>query len=117
MERIRTLSQARGELFTLFEEVTAHAGRKIILRHRGSEHDAVLVSRDYLRVLEQARADAASGSFALFGSATLHGDLEEGLAAIRTEAAAAFDRKMATVGGEEDGGKRRRRTTGRGKRQ
>lgn len=129
MERVRTLSQARAELFTLFEEVTAHAGRKIILRHRGATHEAVLVSREYLRLLEQARADATSGSFSLFGSATSKGDLEQALAAIRAEAAGAFERKITATGSEETGrsrrevasgqrgATRRRRTTAGGKQQ
>jgi hypothetical protein len=127
MERVRTLSQARSELFALFDEVTAHAGRKIVLRHRGSEHEVVLVRRDYLRLLEQARDAAVSGSFSLFGSATLNGDLEQALAAIRAEAAGAFEHKIAAAGGEDAGRKGRetpasqrsavRRTTGRGKRQ
>ena len=126
MERVRTLSQARSELFTLFEEVTAHAGRKIVLRHRGSEHDAVLVSRQYLRLLEQARADAASGSFSLFGSATLNGDVEQALAAIRSECTSAFEKKLAAADSEDAAPTkrakapgpravtRRRRTTGQG---
>lgn len=98
MERVRTLSQARAELFALFEEVTAHAGRKVILRHRGSDRDAVLVSRQYLHLLEQARPGAATASFSLFGSAVLDGDLEQALADIRAGAAAAFDDKVERIG-------------------
>lgn len=86
MERARTLSQARQELFAIFEEVIAHPGRKVVLRHRGSDKDAVLVSREYLQRLEEGRAEARSGGFSLFGSATLNGSVDEVLTEIRHEA-------------------------------
>lgn len=95
------LSQARAELFALFEDVTTHAGRKVILRHRGGGRDAVLVSREYLERIERAQASAEGGSFSLFGSATLNRPLEEALGEIRQDAAAASERKLLAMTGAE----------------
>lgn len=119
------LSQARAELFALFEDVTAHSGRRIILRHRGGGRDAVLVSREYLERIERAQPGAGGGSFSLVGSATLNRPLEEALAEIRRDAASASEQKLTAMLGTESppaaqgsgsGPARRRSAGGRAKR-
>ncbi len=65
------LSQARGALFSLFEQVTARDGNRVLLTLRGSTKDAVLVSADYLRQLEAA---GAAMPRKLVGSADWTGD-------------------------------------------
>jgi prevent-host-death family protein len=104
---IFTISTARQKFFDLFEMVTAHRGRKIVITSRGAVNRAVLVGEDYLsgleiaakklRDIESGNATPASG-FKLIGS----GDIAEGvthpLADIRSEQQALWDKKLASFG-------------------
>jgi PHD/YefM family antitoxin component YafN of YafNO toxin-antitoxin module len=51
---ILTISTARQKFFSLFESVTGHRGRKVVITSRGSENHAVLVGEAYLNELEAA---------------------------------------------------------------
>ena len=74
---IFTISTARQKFFSLFEIVTGHRGRKVVIKSRGSENHAVLVAESYLdeleaaakrlRDIESGKAKPASG-FKLIGS-------------------------------------------------
>jgi PHD/YefM family antitoxin component YafN of YafNO toxin-antitoxin module len=103
MAKRRMVSEARKELFELFDEVTATAGRKVILGHRNSAREAVLVSRDYLEGLEaanrQMRGLAAREPFHLYGSAKLNVAPEEVLTATRREQREAAEAKLGTLSG------------------
>ena len=103
---IFTISTARQKFFDLFEAVTAHFGRKIVITSRGAVNRAVLVGEDYLSGLEVAAKklrDIESGNarppsdFRLIGS----GRVAEGtdpLADIRAEQQALWDKKLASFG-------------------
>ena len=51
---ILTISTARQKFFALFQTVTGHRGRKVVITSRGSENHAVLVGESYLNELEAA---------------------------------------------------------------
>jgi prevent-host-death family protein len=103
---IFTISTARQKFFDLFEAVTAHRGRKIVITSRGAVSRAVLVGEDYLVGLEEAAKklrDIESGNakppsaFKLTGS----GRIAEGIGPlhdIRTEQSALWDKKLASFG-------------------
>ncbi len=95
--RPRMLSQARTDLFGIFEDVTKHPGRKVVLRHRGSDAEAVVVSRDYLARLERGAACAVDSTFSLFGSAVIHGSVDEVLREVRRDAEAGLEKKLANL--------------------
>src|SRR5882762_6638659 len=101
-----TISTARQKFFDLFEAVTTHRGRKIVITRRGAVNRAVLVGEDYLSGLEVAAKklrDIESGSanpasdFKLIGS----GRVVEGkdpFADIRAEQQAQWSKKLASFG-------------------
>lgn len=103
---IFTISTARQKFFDLFERVTAHRGRKIVITSRGAINRAVLVGEDYLSGLEEAAKrlrDIESGNlrpasdFKLTGS----GRIAEGtdpLADIRAEQRLLWEKKLASFG-------------------
>ncbi len=103
---IFTISTARQKFFDLFEAVTSHRGRKIVITSRGAVNRAVLVGEDYLSGLEDAAKklrDIESGNatpafdFKLLGS----GRVAEGtdpLADIRTKQSTLWDKKLASLG-------------------
>ena len=102
---ILTISTARRKFFEIFENVTAHRGRKIVITCRGSVNRAVLVCEDYLSGLEDAAKklrDIESGNARLVTDFKLirSGRIAEGtdpLADIRTEQRALRDKKLASL--------------------
>jgi len=102
-----TLSAARQKLFSLFESVTAHRGRKVIIRSRGSEDHAVLVGEAYLveletaaqrlREIESGKSSLAS-EFKLIGSLKLNADVDDPLTDLRAEANLRAERKLRSFG-------------------
>jgi PHD/YefM family antitoxin component YafN of YafNO toxin-antitoxin module len=103
---ILTISTARQKFFDLFETVTAHRGRKIIITSRGNENHAALVGESYLNDLEAAAKrlrDIESGNqgppgFKLVGSGRVTASVEDPLAEDRAEANALWERKLASFG-------------------
>jgi hypothetical protein len=104
---ILTISAARQKFFDLFETVTAHRGRKIIITSRGNENHAALVGESYLNDLEAAAKrlrDIESGNqrpasdFKLVGSGQLTSGAEDTLADSRTQANAQWEKKLAAFG-------------------
>jgi hypothetical protein len=100
-----TISAARQGLFGLFESVTGHKGRKIVIANRGAEARAVLVGESYLNSLEQAAKrlkDIESGKaapkprFKLIGSMKFTRDSEEMLTEIRSEQKTLWEKKLAS---------------------
>ena len=103
---IFTISTARQKFFDLFEAVTAHRGRKIVITSRGAVKRAVLVGEDYLSGLEGAAKklhDIESGNaqpardFRLIGSGHIAKGVSDPLAEIRTEQRALSDKKLASI--------------------
>jgi PHD/YefM family antitoxin component YafN of YafNO toxin-antitoxin module len=78
----------------LFETVTQHRGRKVVITSRGVGNRAVLVGEDYLQELESAarrlrdidsgKADPAR-QFTLSGSLKFARDVDEVFAEVRAE--------------------------------
>jgi prevent-host-death family protein len=104
---IFTISTARQKFFDLFERVTAHRGRKVVISSRGSVNRAVLVGEDYLSGLEDAAKklrDIESGSagppsdFKLIGSGHVAEGVTDPLADSRAEQQVLWERKRASFG-------------------
>lgn len=104
---IFTISTARQKFFDLFEAVTAHRGRKIVITSRGAVNRAVLVGEDYLSGLEDAAKklrDIESGNarppsaFKLVGSGHIPEGVTDPLADTRAEQQALWDKKLASFG-------------------
>jgi PHD/YefM family antitoxin component YafN of YafNO toxin-antitoxin module len=104
---IFTISTARQKFFSLFETVTGHRGRKVVITSRGSENHAVLVGESYLNDLEAAAKrlrDIESGKakpasdFKLIGSGRIADGVEDPLADIRRDANALWEKKLASFG-------------------
>jgi hypothetical protein len=103
---IFTISTARQKFFSLFESVTGHRGRKVIITSRGSENHAVLVGEAYLNDLEAAAKrlrDIESGKakpasdFRLIGSGRIGDGVEDPLADIRAGGNALWEQKLASL--------------------
>jgi PHD/YefM family antitoxin component YafN of YafNO toxin-antitoxin module len=104
---IFTISTARQKFFSLFETVTGHHGRKVVITSRGSENHAVLVGESYLNELEAAarrlrdiesgRAKPPSG-FKLIGSGRIADGVDDPLVDIRRDANALWETKLASFG-------------------
>jgi PHD/YefM family antitoxin component YafN of YafNO toxin-antitoxin module len=104
---IFTISTARQKLFSLFETVTGHRGRKVVITSRGSENHAVLVGESYLNELEAAARrlrDIESGKakpasdFKLIGSGRIADGVDDPLADIRRDSNALWETKLASFG-------------------
>jgi len=102
-----TISTARQKFFTLFETVTGHRGRKVIIKSRGSDNHAVLIGESYLNDLEAAAKrlrNIESGNmksasdFKLIGSLRIAAEVEDPLADIRAEANARWEKKLVSLG-------------------
>ncbi len=90
-----TISTARQKFFALFQTVTGHRGRKVVITSRGSELHAVLVGEAYLDELEAAAKrlrDIESGKahcasdFKLIGSGRVAESDDDPLKDIRSDA-------------------------------
>ena len=104
---IFTISTARQKFFDLFETVTAHRGRKVVITSRGAVNRAVLVGEDYLDGLEDAAKklrDIESGNarpasdFKLIGSGHIAEGVTDPLADIRAAQQTLWDKKLASLG-------------------
>jgi prevent-host-death family protein len=104
---IFTISTARQKFFDLFETVTAHRGRKVVITSRGSVNRAVLVGEDYLSGLEDAAKklrDIEFGSarppsdFKLIGSGHIPEGVTDPLADSRAEQQVLWGKKLASFG-------------------
>lgn len=104
---IFTISTARQKFFDLFEAVTAHRGRKIVITSRGAVNRAVLVGEEYLSGLEDAAKklrDIESGNarpasdFKLIGSGHIAEGVTDPLADVRAEQRALSDKKLSSFG-------------------
>jgi PHD/YefM family antitoxin component YafN of YafNO toxin-antitoxin module len=102
---ILSISAARQTFFDLFETVTGHRGRKIVITSRGVDNRAVLVGEDYLNELESAAKrlrDIESGKaqpvkdFKLVGSLKFTRDVDEVLNEIRAEQSSLWEKKAAS---------------------
>jgi hypothetical protein len=95
-----------AEFFDLFQAVTSRHGRKVIISSRGAAGHAVLVGEAYLNELESAAKrlrdiEAGRGvpadSFKLVGSGRIAAGVEDPIAQIRLDAAAAAENKLASL--------------------
>ena len=102
---IFTISTARQKFFSLFEIVTGYRGRKVVIKSRGSENHAVVVSESYLDDLEAAAKrlrDIESGKakpapdFKLIGSMRIAEGVDDPIADIRAEQKALWEEKLAS---------------------
>ncbi len=100
-----TISTARQRFFSLFQAVTAHRGRKVVITSRASEHHAVLVGEPYFNELEASAKrlrDIESGKvhpasdFKLIGSGRLAYGGEDPLADVRRDENALWERKLVS---------------------
>jgi len=103
-----TISTARQKFFELFQTVTGHRGRKVVITSRGSEHHAVLVGESYLIELEAAAKrlrDIESGTahpasdFKLIGSGRVAEAGRDPLDDIRRDDNALSERKLVSFDG------------------
>jgi PHD/YefM family antitoxin component YafN of YafNO toxin-antitoxin module len=103
-----TISTARQKFFALFQTVTGHRGRKVVITSRGSEHHAVLVAESYLNELEAAAKrlrDIESGTahpasdFKLIGSGRVADPGNDPLDDIRRDDNAQSARKLVSFDG------------------
>ena len=101
-----TISSARQKFFDLFQAVTSRQGRKVIITSRGAASHAVLVGEAYLNELESAakrlhEIEAGHGppadGFKLVGSGRITAGIEDPVAQMRLEAAAAVEKKLASL--------------------
>ena len=100
MSKSVSISDARKLLPTLFDRVTAHDGQRVVIRRRDDVSEAVLVSRAYLERLELAANGRRDGSpFRLVGSGTVSGDVNETIAAIRSDDAVVSASRLAEFAG------------------
>ncbi|MCC7539070.1 MAG: hypothetical protein IT379_22795 [Deltaproteobacteria bacterium] len=100
MQRRLSISEARKSLFALFRSVTANTGSQVILSHRTSAQQAVLVSKEYVERLELvSRRGPAHTKFRLFGSGSLLMSPDDVVDVGRREQAALFERKLRSLGG------------------
>ena len=90
----------------MFQAVTSHRGRKVVITSRGSEHHAVLVGEMYLNELEAAAKrlrDIESGKghpasdFKLIGSGRMTDGIDDPLALIRRDASALWEEKLVSI--------------------
>jgi PHD/YefM family antitoxin component YafN of YafNO toxin-antitoxin module len=104
---IFTISAARQKFFALFQTVTGHRGRKVVITSRGSENHAVLVGESYLNELEAAAKrlrDIEAGNanpasdFKLIGSGRVADAVADPVADIRRDAHALWEKKLASFG-------------------
>lgn len=87
----RSATAARTEFFQLLESVAADPTRVIFIEHRGMPDRAALVNEQYLEYVRQLEAlvgdlmaqRGGDESFRLCGTAELHADVDEAIAAIR----------------------------------
>ncbi len=103
-----TISTARQNFFALFQTVTGHRGRKVVITSRGSERHAVLVGESYLNELEAAakrlrdieagKAHPAS-NFKLIGSGRVAEAGDDPLDDIRLDDNALSERKLVSFEG------------------
>jgi PHD/YefM family antitoxin component YafN of YafNO toxin-antitoxin module len=98
-----TISTARQRFFALFQAVTSHRGRKVVITSRGSENHAVLVGESYLNELEAAAKQLRNiesgkahpaADFKLIGSGRIADGADDPLADIRRDANTLWDRKL-----------------------
>ena len=103
--RVFTISTARERFFSLFQTVTGHRGRKVVITSRGSENHAVLIGESYLNELEAAAKrlrDIESGKanpgsdFKLIGSGRIADGIDDPLADMRRDANALREKKLAS---------------------
>ena len=102
-----SISSARQKLFALFETVTGHRSRKVVITSRGSGNRAVLIGEAYFNDLESAAKrlqDIESGkavpasAFKLVGSGRITAGAEDPVTDLRAEEHARSDRKLAALG-------------------
>jgi prevent-host-death family protein len=101
-----TISNARQKFFDLFRAVTTRHGRKVIITSRGATDHAVLIGEAYLNELElavkrlhdiEAGLGVATDNFKLVGSGQIASTVEDPVAQIRLEAAAAAEKKLGLL--------------------
>ncbi|MGC1521585.1 MAG: hypothetical protein WA803_08615 [Steroidobacteraceae bacterium] len=102
-----SISSARQKFFALFETVTGHRSRKVVITSRGSANRAVLVGEAYfndlesaakrLREIESGKAAPASG-FKLIGSGRIAAGADDPVTGLRAEENARTDEKLASLG-------------------
>jgi hypothetical protein len=104
---IFTVSAARQKFFSLFETVTGHRGRKVVIASRGNDNHAVLVGEAHINELEAAARrlrDIESGKakpasdFKLIGSGRIADGVDDPLADIRLNVNALWQKKLASFG-------------------
>lgn len=95
------ISRARRELFDLFEQVVSKRRVRVLIGHRDSDDEAVLISkRELERIEERARASDASSAFSLPGTATIEGSPEDALAGVRRAQEELREKKSGTLSDE-----------------
>jgi PHD/YefM family antitoxin component YafN of YafNO toxin-antitoxin module len=103
---ICTISAARQKFFELFEAVTAHRERKVVITSRGAVSRAVLVGEDYLSALEgaamklrniESRNARPASDFKLVGSGRIARGTDS-LTDIRAEQRVLRDKKLDSFG-------------------
>ena len=99
MARTTSISEARARLPELARSVASTPGRVEYISHRDLEEDIAMTTRSHLRYLEDSLRELRArnaGAFRLGGSIAsdlTDADVETGIEALKSEAAAAADAK------------------------
>jgi len=102
-----SISSARQKFFALFETVTGHRSRKVVITSRGSANRAVLIGEAYFNDLESAAKrlqeiesgkGAPASEFKLIGSGRIAAGAADPVAALRAEEHARSEQKLTSLG-------------------
>jgi PHD/YefM family antitoxin component YafN of YafNO toxin-antitoxin module len=102
-----SISSARQKFFALFETVTGHRSRKVVITSRGSANRAVLIGEAYFNDLESAAKRlqeiesgkaAPASAFKLVGSGRIAAGGGDPVTDLRADEHALTDKKLASLG-------------------
>jgi len=102
-----SISSARQKFFALFETVTGHRSRKVVITSRGSANRAVLIGEAYFNDLESAAKrlqeiesgkGAPASEFKLIGSGRIAAGAADPVADLRAEERARSEQKLTSLG-------------------
>ncbi|MHB8733670.1 MAG: hypothetical protein ACYC6M_00050 [Terriglobales bacterium] len=98
-----SISMARRQLCQLHREVTAKAGERVYIGRRDQPHQAVLLSADYLRELEEKslQLERRVQPFRMQGTIRIRGEAGEVLTEVRADARAEERRRAEGLASSE----------------
>jgi|HubBroStandDraft_4_1064222.scaffolds.fasta_scaffold1533970_2 PHD/YefM family antitoxin component YafN of YafNO toxin-antitoxin module len=104
--RVLSISSARQRLSALFQTVTGHRNRKVVITSRGNDKRAVLVGETYFNKLQSAakrlqeiesRKAAPTSEFKLVGSGRIAAGADDPVTDLRAEERARIDGRVKSL--------------------